>query len=166
MHTFSTALKKIVDADLSLSNAGIMVISLRSTEDLTSLCPLSSGARNVHSLLARRVEKMNSKESKCPLFKILENGENELNGIKMSTLYELGEIGEKELNGREMSTPYELGESGEKELNGRDVSTLYGLGESGENELNRIEVSTLYELEGVEKMNSTRQAIKEASNCA
>jgi hypothetical protein len=27
-------------------------------------------------------------------------------------------------------------------------------------------VSTLYELEGVEKMNSTRQAIKEASNCA
>lgn len=63
-----------------------------------------------------------------------------------------------------MSTPYELGESGEKELNGRDVSTLHGLGESGENELNRIEVSTLYELEGVEKMNSTRQAIKEASN--
>jgi hypothetical protein len=27
-------------------------------------------------------------------------------------------------------------------------------------------VSTLYELEGVEKMNSTRQAIEEASNCA
>ncbi len=155
-----------MDADLSPSNAGIMVISLRSTEDLTSLCPLSSGARNVHSLLAWRVEKMNSKESKCPLFKILENGVNELNGIKMSTLYELGEIGKRELNGREMSTPYELGERGEKELNGRDVSTLYELGESGENELNRIEVSTLYELEGVEKMNSTRQAIEEASNCA
>jgi len=108
----------------------------------------------------------NSKESKCPLFQILENGENELNGVKMSTLYELGEIGEKELNGREMSTPYELGESGEKELNGRDVSTLYELVESGEIELNRIEVSTLHELEGVKKMNSTRQAIKEASNCA
>jgi hypothetical protein len=99
MHTFSTALKKIVDADLSLSNAGIMVISLRSTEDLTSLCPLSSGARNVHSLLARRVEKMNSKESKCPLFKILENGENELNGIKMSSLYELERLEKRNSTG-------------------------------------------------------------------
>ncbi len=126
-----------MDADLFLSNAGIMLIGHRSTEDLTSLCPLSFRCSKRTGLESGE---KNSKESKCPLFQILENGENELNG-------------------REMSTPYELGESGEKELNGRDVSTLYELVESGEIELNRIEVSTLHELEGVKKMNSTRQAI-------
>ncbi len=155
-----------MDADLSLSNAGIMVIGLRSTEDLTSLCPLNSGARNVHSLLAWRVEKMNSKESKCPLFKNLENGENELNGIKMSTLYELGESGEKELNGREISSLYEPGQSGENELNGIEVSTLYELGGVEKMNSTGSKCPLFTNLERVEKMNSTRQAIEEASNCA